>query len=40
MSYQTSIEPYVVTTLVALYLPVPFYLLALHALHNLWPPES
>ena len=36
MSYQDSVKPFVATVLLALYLPVPFYLLLTHGLHDVW----
>ena len=36
MLFQESVKPIVATSLLALYLPVPFYLVLLHALLPLW----
>ena len=36
MSFQSSLKPIIGTTLVALYLPVPFYLLACHVFTGQW----
>ena len=36
MSYNDTIRPLAATILLALYLPVPFYLIVLHALHRVW----
>jgi protein-S-isoprenylcysteine O-methyltransferase Ste14 len=36
MSYQDSFKPAIATALLALYLPVPFYLLWVHGLQRVW----